>query len=127
MPKYGTTSKSRLSTCDKRLQKIFNEAIKYIDITIVEGHRGRERQDKAFREEKSNAEWPHSKHNTNPSLAVDVAPYDSFHRRINWNDIEGFMVLSDIIKGIAKRKRIKIVWGGDFKSLKDYGHFELND
>jgi len=39
MPKYGSESKAKLATCHPDLQKIYNEAIKYCDITILEGTR----------------------------------------------------------------------------------------
>ena len=49
MYKYINTSKGRLSTCVERLQKFFNEVIKYVDCTILEGHRNEERQEKLFK------------------------------------------------------------------------------
>ena len=48
MPKFGRSSRARLITCDKRLQKVFNEVIKYVDCSVLEGHRSGERQDKLF-------------------------------------------------------------------------------
>ena len=39
MAKFGRTSKNRLATCDERLQKVFNEVIKYVDCSALEGHR----------------------------------------------------------------------------------------
>ena len=45
MPKFGSKSRERLATCDERLQKVFNEVIKHVDCSILEGHRIAERQD----------------------------------------------------------------------------------
>ena len=50
MPRYSTRSKKRLATCDKRLQKVFNEVIKHVDCSILEGHRSKERQNKLYDE-----------------------------------------------------------------------------
>ena len=39
MPKFGKQSLDRLATCDERIQKVMNEAIKHIDIVILYGYR----------------------------------------------------------------------------------------
>ena len=74
MPKFGRSSRERLATCDDRLQKVFNEVIKYIDCSVLEGHRGEERQNKLCDEGKSKVRYPDGRHNANPSNAVDVTP-----------------------------------------------------
>ena len=48
MPKFGSKSKERLATCDEKLQKVFNEVIKYVDCSILEGHRDERAQDKYY-------------------------------------------------------------------------------
>ena len=121
MFKYGKRSKQRLETCDPRLQEIMNEAIKVMDISILCGHRGEEEQDKAFDEGRSQLEFPKSKHNKSPSLAVDAAPYP-----IEWSNIGRFDRMCGIIEGIALMKGIKIRLGRDF-SFKDYPHIEFVD
>ena len=40
MPYFGRRSKKQLSTCDKKLQDVFNEVIKHVDCSVLEGHRG---------------------------------------------------------------------------------------
>ena len=74
MPKFGKRSKERLETCDNRLQLVFNEVIRYVDCSILEGHRSGERQNKLFEEGKTKVKYPNGRHNANPSRAVDVAP-----------------------------------------------------
>ena len=120
MPKFGRRSKRELDTLHPALGAICLTAIKYIDFAIIKGHRGKEEQEKAFADGKSFAQWPLSKHNKNPSRAMDLfpSPYD-------WNDIESFRVLADLVMGIAKRQGVKLRWGGSFRKLKDYVHFEL--
>ena len=120
MPMFSTNSFIKLQTCDERLQKLFLEVIKHRDCTIVCGHRTKEEQDKAVAEGKSEAPFPHSRHNMNPSMAVDVMPYP-----IDWNNIQRLKEFSEFVKGVAAALGIKVRWGGDFKSFFDGPHWEL--
>lgn len=52
--------------------------------------------------------------------AVDIAPYP-----IDWKNIKRFIELSKHIKKTAASLGIKIQYGGDWKTLKDYPHYEL--
>jgi hypothetical protein len=61
-----------------------------------------------------------SKHNKIPSEAVDVAPYP-----IDWQDIGRFKELSSVIMEAAVELGIRLTWGGNFKTFKDYPHFEI--
>lgn len=128
MPKFSQKSESLLNGCDIRLQKICNLAIELMDFTIITGYRDEIAQNKAFNEGRSKLLYPYSKHNTNPSQAVDIAPYP-----VDWNDNARFILLAGIVLGIAKMQNIKIVWGGDWNGnfnpkdnkFVDLGHFEL--
>lgn len=129
MPKYGKRSTERLNTCDKRLQDLFNEVIKVIDVSILEGHRGQELQDLYFSQGKSKLSYPKGKHNSRPSKAVDSAPYP-----IDWKDMKRFIYMAGIIKGIAHMQGTKIRqgidWNGDNlfnESWIDAPHTELVD
>ncbi|MEK0326902.1 MAG: hypothetical protein QQN63_14490, partial [Nitrosopumilus sp.] len=98
------------------------------DISLLQGARGEEEQNEYFAKGTSKVRWPNSKHNSYPSMAVDIAPYP-----IDWDDRERFVYLAGIIKGIAATKDIAIRWGGDFnmnndlhdQSFHDLPHFEL--
>ena len=130
MYSYSKKSRDRLDTCDERLQDIFNILIDYMDVSILEGHRGEEVQNNYYDEGKSKLRYPDSKHNKSPSLAVDVAPYP-----IDWEDRERFVNMAGKVKGIAVAMNIDIRWGGDFnrnndltdESFLDLVHFELVD
>lgn len=128
MPSFSKRSRDKLETCDIQLQLIFNEVIQHWDCTILEGTRTKETQDEYFRTGRSKVQYPNSKHNSNPSLAVDVAPYP-----IDWNDLERFRAFGGFVLGVAAMMDVKLRWGGDFnmnrdfkdQSFVDMPHFEL--
>jgi len=122
MPKFGSRSSTNLATCRSELQEIANEAIKYIDFTVIEGHRNREKQDEAYHAKRSQLKFPQSKHNTLPSDAFDLAPYP-----IDWNDTRRFIFLAGIIKGIAWSMGFDIRWGGDWDGDGDFSDQTFND
>lgn len=131
MPSFGKTSKKELGTCHPLLQEVLNEAIKVVDFKVLQGTRSEEEQERLFREGRSKVRWPNSKHNTYPSLAVDVAPYP-----IDWDGphaTKKFARLAGIIEGIAYTKGIQLRWGGDWdgdgqmrdQKFHDLPHLEL--
>jgi len=130
MPKFGSKSKQRLSTCHEDLIDLFNEVIKYFDCSVLEGHRNEEDQNKYFEEGKSKVKFPKGKHNASPSNAVDVVPYP-----VDWNDTDRMYYFAGIVKGIAATMEINIRWGGDWNNdtqvkdtkFKDLPHFELKE
>lgn len=128
MPKFSWASETQLATIDPRLEKVLREAIKYVDFRVLEGHRDKASQDKAYREGKSQVKYPFGKHNSLPSKAVDFAPWP-----IDWNDTERFVLMAGFIMGIAASMGVKLRYGGDWDSdwklkeerFRDYGHLEL--
>ena len=128
MAKFGKTSKKRLGTCEKDLQRLFEEVVKHFDCSVLEGHRGQEKQDKYFNEGKSKVKYPKGRHNATPSRAVDAIPYP-----VDWDDTERMYYFSGVVKGIAISLGINIRWGGDWDgdtevqdtNFKDLPHFEL--
>ena len=128
MPRFGRKSKERLATCDERLQKVFNEVIKYVDCSVLEGHRSGERQDKLFEEGKTKVKYPNGRHNAYPSKAVDITPYP-----VNWEDRERQTLFAGFVLGIAKGMDINLRWGGDWdmdfqvndNKFDDFPHFEV--
>ena len=128
MAKFGKSSRERLATCEDELQKVFNEVIKYVDCSVLEGHRGQERQDKLLLESKTKVQYPLGRHNAIPSRAADVVPYP-----VDWNDRERFHLFAGFVLGIARGMGINLRWGGDWNQnfevddnmFDDFPHFEL--
>ena len=75
MSKFSTKSLQYLETCNKQLQDLLHEVVKYQDCKILSGHRGEEEQNELFERGMSKARYPNSNHNTYPSSAVDVMSY----------------------------------------------------
>ena len=130
MPYFGTRSKKSLSSCDERLQQVFQEVIKHVDCSVIEGHRNEERQNKLYEEDKTKVYWPNGRHNDSPSRACDVVPYP-----IDWNDRERFHLFAGFVLGIAKSMGITLRWGGDWdqdwtvmdNKFDDFPHFEIKE
>jgi peptidoglycan LD-endopeptidase CwlK len=126
MPEFSEVSLTRLASCHADLQTLFMEVIKGVDCSILEGYRGKEAQEEAFRKGCSQLHFPNGKHNRSPSLAVDVAPYP-----IDWDNIERFKEFAQYVKHIiallAQEGKISstIDWGGDWIGFKDYPHWEI--
>jgi len=126
--KFGPRSMKNLSEAHPDLQRLFHIVIQEYDCTIIEGHRTALEQNAVYHAGKSKLKFPHSKHNHDPSMAVDVCPYP-----IDWNDYKRFYYFGGLVKGIASRLGIGIRWGGDWSGDNDFNdqtfhdlpHFEL--
>ncbi len=122
MPRFSSTSLERLRTCDPRLQALFLEVIKHRDCTILEGHRPKERQDRAVAEGRSKTPWPRSKHNSSPAQAVDVMPWP-----LDWSDKNRLIEFAGFVQGVASQMSVSVRWGGHFKTFFDGPHWELTE
>jgi peptidoglycan LD-endopeptidase CwlK len=128
MNQFSEKSLAKLKTCHEDIQTICYEAIKIIDFTILEGHRGQEDQDRAFNEGKSEKKWPDSKHNELPSVAFDAAPCP-----VDWNDLKRFYYFAGILIGVSERLisegkiKHKLKFGGDWDRDNDFKDNKFND
>lgn len=136
MHSYSEISRKRLDTCHPDLQAVFEEVLDAFDHTVLEGYRDQERQDRLFDEGKSRVRWPDSRHNRDPSEAVDAIPYP-----VDWDDRERMTLFAGYVIAVAdqmlKQGRIehRILWGGDWdrdtevtdNQFHDLVHFQLCD
>ena len=112
------------------------KVVEKFDCTIIEGHRGKDKQNKAYADGKSKLKYPKGKHNKKPSIAVDVIPYP-----IDWSDRDRHHYFAGYVLGVAwgmyiqKEISHKVRWGGDWdmdtktkdNRFDDLVHFELYD
>lgn len=110
------------------LVKLVNEVIKFMPMRVLCGHRNQVDQDEAYKTGHSKLAWPHSKHNSLPSRAIDMCPepYDPQNKM-------KIIYASGIVMGSAQKLGISLRWGGDFsmnfdpsdEKFQDLFHFEL--
>ena len=132
MPSFGRASHLRVITLREDLRMVLEEAIKHtpIDFSVIEGHRTEERQEEFYAQGRTtpgkivtNAKGGESPHNQYPSPAVDIVPY--INGRAVWDDDSAWNRLAGYIVGIANANNVDIMWGADFRNLKDSPHFEV--
>jgi peptidoglycan L-alanyl-D-glutamate endopeptidase CwlK len=116
-------SKERLKSVNPTIGLIVIEAAKIIPLMVLEGHRNEIGQNKAFIEGKTKLKWPHGKHNSLPSLAVDLAPlyFETGKANIDWNDLIAFGRIMGCVQTIGHQMKVKLRfgmdWDGDFRSV----------
>ena len=135
MASFSKRSKERLITAHVDLQKVANEVIKYFDCTVTAGHRTPEEQNKLYQkgrvEEGGIVTYKDgyeklSKHNHNPSLALDLVPYPEL-----WSSEDKLKELGRLFMAITnmmlERGEIEngIEWGGNWSTFKDYPHYQI--
>ena len=134
MASFSKTSRKRLDTAHKDLQTLFNEVIKHFDCSILCGERGEEAQMKAFNDGFSKVKYPDSKHNKQPSLAVDAVPFP-----IEWKNTDRMRFFIGFVLGVAKmlkeegKIKSNIISGIDWDNntvlkdtrFQDFPHFQI--
>lgn len=142
MPKFSKASKEKLASCKEDLQDVFNTVIKNYDCTIIEGHRSNKKQQELLKQGASKVK--HSKHNCEPSEAVDVSPFpipDNWGK-ISWTlidpkdrkeiqaqfkELAKFYHFAGYTKGVADTKGIKIRCGADWDGDNDFNDQTFDD
>jgi len=136
MSQFGTRSRGNLAECHPDLQILFETVVARFDCAVIEGHRPRAEQDRAFHAGRSKLQWPRSRHNRAPSFAADVVPWP-----VDWADTRRFYLFGGYVLGVAERLYAegrmshRVRWGGDWdgdmvwrdQSFHDLPHFELAD
>jgi len=128
MPHFSVRSRERLLTCHSKWIHVLSEVIRHFDFAVLCGHRTEAEQNAAHAEGRSQLQWPNSKHNTYPSLAVDIAPWP-----IDWTDEKRFALLAGAVIYAAAERGIVVRWGGDWdrdtrttdNRFNDLPHFEI--
>ena len=116
----------RLKEGSETIQKFFLAIKKennFVHTSCV--HRGETEQNEAFKNKSSKVQWPNSKHNKNPSTAIDIFQINVLGKAIF------DPVYCAKVNDLAKKLGFKIRWGGDWnqngkteKGENDFVHFE---
>ena len=154
MPRFSTKSMTQLASCVRDIQTIFMEVVKFMDISIIEGNRTAERQHhhwckgRELRREGLNPEerdaWvikdsnkvvthkdgyqQKSRHQQQPSVAIDVVPYPTM-----WADKNKLIELRGVVKFVQTKLladgKIETTLdnGGDLWNGFDLPHYQLKD
>jgi peptidoglycan L-alanyl-D-glutamate endopeptidase CwlK len=136
VPTFSHISTARLNTCHRDLITLATHVVERIDCTVVTGHRAEAEQNIAHSTGHSGLAWPDSKHNSYPSMAIDLAPYA---KGIPWEDAHAFYLFAGKVSEIAHqlyesgdmthKLRLGADWDNDQittdQRLADPGHFEL--
>ena len=107
MYSFGEKSKEKLETCHVDIQTIMNEVIKIYDFSVLEGHRTEATQRRYFAEGKSTLDgvYKKSKHQSYPSMAVDIMPYKKGTNAFSGNELDTrrFYYMMGLVKATADR------------------------
>ena len=124
MARFSTKSMSQLSSCERDIQTIFQEVVKYADCSVIEGHRSEETQHNHWQkgrklirpdaDPKKAESWKvvdksevvtykdgytkKSRHQNYPSPAVDVVPYPQM-----WSDPIAFQRFIGVVHWVQDR------------------------
>jgi peptidoglycan L-alanyl-D-glutamate endopeptidase CwlK len=118
--KFGLRSKLRMRGLHPDLVRVMNRAISMspVDFSVIEGLRTKEQQRKYVAAGASKT--MRSRHLT--GHAIDIAPY--IDGKIRW-DWPLYHKIAPIIKKAAQLEKVKIEWGGDWRTFKDGPHWQL--
>jgi len=139
MPKFSKQSKDILRTCHWEIQQVMNEAIGFVDFKVLRGHSSKEEQQKLFDQGFSKKKGGESKHNYDPSRAIDIAPYPIVWPSPNLGmekyvrETARWYYLAGVIQTIARKQgiilRVGLDWDQDQdfgdQTFMDLGHYEL--
>ena len=121
--KLNDLSLKRLQGVHPDLVKVVQAAVIDVDaayqVIVTEGLRTPERQRELVKAGKSQTQ--NSRHLT--GHAVDLAVLVG--GKLSW-DWKHYAYLAEVVKRAAARLAVPIIWGGDWKTLKDGPHFELD-
>jgi peptidoglycan L-alanyl-D-glutamate endopeptidase CwlK len=125
-----TISEKHLDDVHPDLCKVIKEASQEYPFAVVDGLRTMPEQVVAVQTKHSKTlRSRHLAHAQYKGLAcaVDViAIIDGKKSYAKGKEKEVFTKIADSIKQSAEKLSIPIVWGGDWKTFKDWGHFELS-
>lgn len=96
-----------------------------VDLTIISGFRTAQKQNKIFLDGRSQLDGYNKISYHQTGNAIDFIPYPFVIN--DWRDVNKFVLIGQELKLAAKHLGFNYSYGGDWKTFKDYGHFELHE
>lgn len=131
---WGSKSQQVRATLDPRLQRVVDRILAEVcDIALIYGFRSEQEQNYLHAQKRSQLRWPQSKHNKQPSLAVDFTTFPVNLKATKLREELAFVAGAAI--AIAREEGVKLRWGGDWNrngdlddnGFDDYFHLEIDD
>jgi peptidoglycan L-alanyl-D-glutamate endopeptidase CwlK len=130
MYKLSKRSYERLNGIESILIAILTESIKNspFDFGIPRsgGLRTAEEQNELFKKKRSKCNGYTTKSKHQSGLAFDIYIYDAKTKTANWDKSKLTEVAQHILKIADDEFKTQLNWGGNWKSWKDYPHFQLD-
>ena len=129
---WSNRSQKVYDTLDPRLQILVTRLRdEVVDISLVSGHRDQLEQNTNYKNGTTTLRWPKSKHNSKPSLAVDLQPYPYPREEPRLWGALGY--IAGRAYDIAQQEGFSIRWGGDWdrdgdltdQNFDDLFHLEI--
>lgn len=124
----SSESLSKLTNVHPDLVKLVETVAAVFPCKVIEGFRSQAQQNYDYSVGTSKKRWPESKHNLEPSQAVDLSPipYDP-------KDVKRLLFFAGFVLGVARQLGIPLRsgadWDGNFvlsdETFPDLFHFEL--
>lgn len=132
----STSSSTHLATCHPILQECVTFALEWMDVGVTCGHRPKKEQNIAYNSGKSELKWPHSRHNSKVSEALDLMIYTKDFKYLaapleRYNGCEYFYMqyarLDTLMQLKASKLGWTLRWGGKWDNPHDLLNNELID
>lgn len=125
--KYCPSCEEKLKQCHPYLKEWFHDRkVDHPNIHIAWAYRGKEDQEKLFNEGKTHAHYPNSKHNVCDKDGKPCAEALDLFQLINGQAVFDRLFYATLAAKCAK-ELMDVCWGGNFKSLGDYDHFQYHE
>jgi len=122
MAKWSSKSQAKLDTCHSDIQLIANTVLEIHDCSVLEGHRGEQKQNEYYSNGTSQVKFPDGTHNTLPSMGIDIAPYK---KGDDPYDMENVLYFAGIVMAVAHQLYVDgkishlLRWGGNWSTEAD--------
>lgn len=129
MPGLDMVSRRLLEDAHPEWRAIMLRVAEVYPCRVISSYRGEEEQTRLFNKGASKTPWPKSKHNTYPSLALDVVPdpIPEDWGDHDWKERVKFYEMSMVIVAMARQLGHDIRRGADWDQDNEYRDQNFDD